>query len=77
MVGFVTARTYSSSEPCPQCNKSSGMRTQCESCHTVGCNSASCRHGGSGYSYCKVCGNTQRKTLSKTLIEQLYTSLTG
>ena len=27
----------------------------------VGCNSANCRHGGSGNSYCKVCGKYTKK----------------
>lgn len=57
----MASRTYSNTEPCPQCQKQSGQRTQCDSCRIVGCNSASCRHGGSGNSYCKICGRYTKK----------------
>ena len=57
----MAARSYSSTHACPQCNKQSGQRTQCDNCKTVGCNSAQCRHGGSGNSYCNFCGRYTKK----------------
>ena len=57
----MAARSYSPNQPCPQCNKQSGQRTQCDICKMVGCNSTQCRHGGSGNSYCNICGKYTKK----------------
>ncbi len=57
----MAARSYSPNQPCPQCNKQSGQRTQCDTRKMVGCNSAKCRHGGSGNSYCNICGKYTKK----------------
>ena len=57
----MAARSYSPTQPCPQCNKQSGQRTQYDTCKMVGCNSAQCRHGGSGNSYCNICGKYTKK----------------